>query len=52
MRQESIKEFLKIKELVEEFYNCEDGLSHEDNYDLRDIMSIIDNMYNRATNNE
>ena len=47
MTNRQLKEFLELRDKIDEFYNCED-LDDEDSYDFREILNLVENIYNRA----
>lgn len=47
MNNRQLKEFLELRDKIYEFYNCED-LDYEDSYDFREILNLVENIYDRA----
>lgn len=52
MTKKTLNKLVEIYNMVDEFYNCEDDLSYDDNSDLRDILLLLEQMYNRALQEE
>lgn len=47
MTNRQLKEFLELRDKIDEFYNCED-LDYEDSSDFREILRLVENIYDRA----